>query len=247
MPLLGHRFSQRRKSSNKPRDLHIRKVSFSGCSLSSGCSFPSSSSMSTARAPSERVGSAGSGTFEPPSLHPTFQPPPRLYNRPLIYADSHQYEEGTTFFDDDDTEEDDSDYELTEREVPEQQRTEMELPPRAPIDHVTRERQEPQEYFLLQLTKRPPIPLSRWSESTVHTLDQLTPAGTPDGVSEPEPLGYRSPNFSYKRATVPKRPTMRVMDTFDNYIKRGRWKRRGILFNSSEMDDKDEADSGLAS
>merc|ERR1712000_292578 len=47
MHVLGHSFSQKRKDSKRPRDLHIRKISFSGSTLS-GCSLSSSDSTASA-------------------------------------------------------------------------------------------------------------------------------------------------------------------------------------------------------
>lgn len=247
MHVLGHSFSQRRKSP-KPRDLHIRKVSFSGCSLSSGGSLSSSSSSSssaastsTTRAP---LSSRTTASFDPLSLHPTFQPPPRLHDRPLLSPERRQFEAAATFFDDDD--ESDDGYFAGAGEYGCQGKEE--LPPHAsPMDHTGHDRTEPQDYFFQQITKRPQLPRSRWSESTVHTLEQLTPAASvmsPDGDDDGDDGGYpfqqpshsSMPNFSYKRATaLPKRPPMKTLDSLDEFIKRGGWKRRGIVFHEEDM------------
>ncbi|KAK3186790.1 hypothetical protein K4F52_004536 [Lecanicillium sp. MT-2017a] len=262
-------FSQRRKSPNKPRDLHIRKISFSGCSLSSGCSWTSdessfSSSASTERICHSRSGSGASGaSFDPLRLHPVSQPPPRLHERPFIVSptSTRHYSHGTTFYDDGVSEVgsayqgysmsvfdyDDSDTEVDdEDDGPGQPPAVMELPPLAsPMDHDTNDKEEAQDYFFLTLAKRPPMPRSHWSESTIQTLGQLTPAvssaTTPRGpVAEDaavEQARMMLPNFSYKRATVPKRPQIKPMDSVEQLVKRGGWKRRAVLLDGQEADD----------
>ena len=261
MHVLGRGFSQRRKSSIKrPRDLHIRKVSFSGCSLSSGCSFSSTSSSSTSSTARTHIADGHRGSHpsgvDPLSLHPTFQPPPRLYERPFI-ADSQHYEQPvSTFYDSEDEEEDDV---IEEKDVIDEQPFEMELPPHAsPSDHTGHERQEPTDYFMSALTKRPPLPRSHWSESTIQTIDSITPnppsVATPlddndDDISvlEMPSLSRRSSNFTFnfslKRNTVPKRPPMKPMDSVENFIKRGGWKRRGIVFKQDDVEDKSDRSS----
>ena len=253
MHVLGHSFSQKRKSTKRPRDLHIRKVSFSGSSLSSG-SFSSSSSTSTLTprnfSPS-RIDSAI--PVDPLQLHPTFQAPARLNERPLIRTESPRWQEAVSFFDDDDTEDEDEYDELPENEdydddfaVKPQGLTcrhqpEMALPPHAsPLDHT--DQHETTDYFLSQLSKRPPMPRSRWSESTIQTLDSLTPSCAAGTAAVDEVV----PNFSYKRNTVPKRPTMKSADSVDNFIKRGGWKRRGIVFHNEEMSEESYGDRGSA-
>lgn len=129
------------------------------------------------------------------------------------------------------------------------------------MDHTDHERQEPQDYFLATLAKRPPLPRSHWSESTIQTIDSITPNNTTTpstfdddtdddaSVLEMPALTRRSSNFSrafnfsYKRNTVPKRPPMKAMDSVDNFIKRGGWKRRGIVFHEEDMDNKPERTS----
>ncbi|GJN76914.1 hypothetical protein VFPFJ_06129 [Purpureocillium lilacinum] len=258
-------FSQRRKSS-KPRDLHIRKVSFSGCSLSSGSDFSSSPSSTLSASTPRAPRSSRSTTFDPLALHPTFQPPPRLHDRPLLSPERRRFEGAATFFDDSDgADEGDSgyferasEYEMRQWDIQEDQPFEMELPPHAsPMDHEDNDRTEPQDYFLLQLRQRPQLPKSRWSASTVYTLDQVTTGSTatPEddndlgGETETEAmeqteqtqlnqLGHRSmPNFSYKRETVVvRRPPMKTMDSLEDFIKRGGWKRRGIVFDNEDME-----------
>lgn len=259
MHVLGHSFSQRRKSpSKRPRDLHIRKVSFSGCSLSSGCSISSASSTSTTRTHLPRSASNSSGTFDPLSLHPTFHAPPRLHERPLIHSDPVRHDEPVpaTFFDDEtDDAEDEDDEELMRRQEQHQQHyqqpLDMALPPHvSPSDYSNlEERQEPQDYFFMTLAKRPPMPRSHWSESTIHTIhtsDQLTPGALVDDEDEDDDVAedvrpsLLAQTMSYKRSTHPKRPPMKGDDSVENFIKRGGWKRRGIVFHSEEMNPREE-------
>lgn len=94
------------------------------------------------------------------------------------------------------------------------------------------------DYFHLPFAKPPALPRSRWSESTIHTLCQPTPAasnaGTPLAFAENKNVA-NLPNFSYKRNTVPRRPPMKHVDTVEDVIKRGGWKRRGIVFDEKEV------------
>jgi len=246
MHVLGHSFSQKRKCTKRPRDLHIRKVSFSGSTISSGSSLSSSSSTSTFTPRHYSPGRITSAAnVDPLSLHPTFHAPARLNERPLIRTESPRWEEATSFFDDEDTEDDDEFDDLPEDDEDDsydvkpqgltcRHQPDMKLPPHAsPLDHTSHERHEATDYFMLQLTKRPSLPRSRWSESTIQTLDSLTPSCA-SGTSAVDEV---VPNFSYKRNTVPKRPTMRTGDSVDNFIKRGGWKRRGIIFHNEEMND----------
>ncbi|PHH84345.1 hypothetical protein CDD83_2081 [Cordyceps sp. RAO-2017] len=257
MHVLGRGFSQRRKTP-KPRDLHIRKVSFSGCSLSSGSSFSSSpstsvassssslsppSTASTARAPSSSR-SPAAGFVDPLASHPTFTPPPRLCDRPLLTSPERQrFDEPTTFF-------------LEEDETP--VFDDDDTPAAAPA-------------------KRPALPRSRWSDSTVATVESIMShadsdmddaeehdeasttwddsdsASATDSDSDSDdgdddidwhyylqqpPDGHQSmPNFSYKRETVAKRPPIKTLDSLEDFIKRGGWKRRGIVFHNGDTDD----------
>jgi hypothetical protein len=251
MHVLGHSFSQKRKSSKRPRDLHIRKVSFSGSSLSSGGSLSSSSSTSTFTPRTYSPSHTDSAiALDPLSLHPTFQAPARLNERPLIRTESPRWKEAVSFFNDDDSEddyetdelpeeEDEDDFEVKPQGLTCRHQPDMALPPHAsPLDHNAHERHEASDYFMLQLTTRPPIPRSRWSESTIQTLDSLTPSCASGTSAVDEAV----PNFSYKRNTVPKRPTMKTGDSVDNFIKRGGWKRRGIVFHNEEMNGESHED-----
>jgi hypothetical protein len=239
MHVLGHSFSQKRKCTKRPRDLHIRKVSFSGSTISSGSSMSSGSSTATF---TPRTYSP-SRIANPLSLHPTFHAPARLNERPLIRTESPQWKEAISFFDDDDTEEDDKFDDLVEDDEDDlydvkpqgltcRHQPDMKLPPHAsPLDHTTHDGHDSSDYFMLQLTKRPSLPRSRWSESTIQTLDSLTPSCA-SGTSAADEV---VPNFSYKRNTVPKRPAMKTGSSVDDFVKRGGWKRRGIIFHNEEM------------
>lgn len=145
----------------------------------------------------------------------------------------------------------------------------MELPPHA--EHLeedsTNERHDPADYFFQHVTKRPQMPRSRWSESTIQTLDQhdissptpgsMTPSGETyfdleddeeclnDTEAQGPPVQVElPPNFSYKyqrtvSAPESRRPPMRTMDSVEDFIKRGGWKRRGIVFDRREVGMRD--------
>ncbi|KID85201.1 hypothetical protein MGU_07623 [Metarhizium guizhouense ARSEF 977] len=254
---IGHSFSQRRKT-HKPKDLHIRKVSFSGSSLSSSPSTSSTSSASTARAPSSaRTPTTGSTSpgFGPLSAHPTFHPPPRLHDRPLISPERCAYPPASTFFDDstDDEDLDGGDYTV----VGKAQALHFSHPPSPPPEHDDAPVfSDAQDYFTLQLaSRRPPMPRSRWSDSTVQTLDldldldldrDLSSADDLDldetpGSDAPVPLDV--PNFSHKRSvSTPKRPPMRSLDSLEDLMKRSGWKRRGVVFNETEGEGEGEGE-----
>lgn len=257
---LGHR-----RKSSKTRDLHIRKVSFSGCSLASGCSFESNSSTSTSRPTLHtRCGSSGSnGSFDPLRSHPIHQAPPRLSDRPIIRPISRpQTEPLTTFYNDEESEDEyrgypisvfdeddtDDDFESVYAD------STMDMPAlTSPSEHSNDESDdEPSEYFFLDFAKRPQLPRSRWSESTIQTINQLTPAIS--NVDSPlyieqaiaVPLPQKFPNFSYKRNTVPRRPSIHASDSVEDLIKRGGWKRRGIVFHNEDVASCDGTEAGIA-
>ncbi|KAH8170070.1 hypothetical protein LIA77_10614 [Sarocladium implicatum] len=200
MYVLGRGFSHRRKSASKsPRDLHIRKISLSGCSVgswdseaSSTCSSSVTPTMPTFPAAFARTESAITtrSSFEnnPLGLHPSYIAPPRLAHRPYLQPEQRRAytapevgssNMGSTFFYDD-TEDDDegvsfgfaeNDAETMELPLHEEQPKNMALPPAAsPLDYTSHEREQPQDYFMVQLTQRPPMPRSHWSESTIQTL-----------------------------------------------------------------------------
>lgn len=185
----------------------------------------------------------------------------------------------STFYHDDTEDEDElggggyghyeSDGETLELPLHEQQPRHMELPPAAsPLDHTANERVQPQDYFLYQLDRRPPMPRSHWSESTIQTLvdfddlDDLasgacTPAAdeidlteldlsTAESSSDESPSTFIGvaepvvilPNFSYKRAVPPQRPSVEsTVDKVAEVNKTGGWKRKAVLFNKNEAGD----------
>ncbi|KAI8669549.1 hypothetical protein NCS57_00770200 [Fusarium keratoplasticum] len=261
-----HGFSQRRKSSRRPRDLHIRKVSFSGSSLSSGCSLSSSSStisdVSTPT-PTQTPIATTRPEIDPLASHPAFHAPPRLYERPFICMD----EAEPVFYGGNDDEE-----QYVEHETA--QPIEMALPPHvSPMDVADEQCKEPQDYFFTTLSKRPPMPRSRWSESTIQTLDQFDNSDSEDSdeitqseesededddasVLEMRRLTRRasalktiSLNTTYAPRTgpAPKRPPMRSLDSVDNFIRRGGWKRRGIVFRQEDMENQQRSEADRAS
>ncbi|KAL6866757.1 hypothetical protein J3F83DRAFT_741031 [Trichoderma novae-zelandiae] len=243
---------QRRGS--KPRDLHIRKVSFSGCSLASTSdrSFSSdSSTTSTIRGLTPRLApnSGTSATFDGFSIHSASQPPKRLHDRPFILTNQHHYDSAPSFYDSEDA--DSSDLEASERdfdgEDEDQTQFVMELPHASPVNDRDYEGDEPRDYFFMHINNRPSLPRSRWSESTiasVESLDDLTPITS---MSEPasssakadaqqaEAAGASTPHCVTSN-NVPKRPTFRTVDSFEDYVKRGGWKRRGVVFHRDDMD-----------
>jgi hypothetical protein len=258
MHVLGHSFSQKRKCSKRPRDLHIRKISFSGSSLSDG-SLSSDCSTASARTAIPPL-PYGTSTIASPT-----QAPLRLHERPFKSAKV----QGTTFYDS--ALSDDEDYEEggDVNEIVEVEGTQfhMEMPPHTTHiqEDTTQERHESSDYFFFQhVTKRPPIPRSRWSESTIQTLDQHEISSPTPGTMTPrgdEGTGYYSsedevdmegppvqvelpPNFSHKylrtvSAPEARRPPMRTMDSVEDFIKRGGWKRRGIVFDKREVGMRD--------
>ncbi|KHO01287.1 uncharacterized protein MAM_00288 [Metarhizium album ARSEF 1941] len=253
---IGHGFSQRRKT-HKPKDLHIRKISLSGSSLSSGSSFSSSSSTATMRTCSSARTPTG---LDPLSSHPTFSPPPRLHDRPLISPERcHHHQQVSTFLDDSTDDEVDGDYTVAKAlHLSHPAEATTMLPPPHPFtlggdDALTwTEPSNPLDYFTLQpASKRPPLPRSRWSESTIQTLDlDLDPeldqdlsSADDDVVTTPDsevhvPLETEIPNFSHKRSvSTPKRPPMRSLDSLEDLIKRSGWKRRGVVFNESDAEE----------
>jgi hypothetical protein len=119
--------------------------------------------------------------------------------------------------------------------------------PRTAIDYflLQQRQQEPQQQ------ERPALPRSHWSQSTIMTLD-ATPTPLPQEAErerEEQPERQQRlerqvrqqatasyPNFSYKRNTVPTKaapkrpPLVPTADNVDAFIRRGGWKRRGIVF-----------------
>lgn len=256
-------FAQRRKSSksSRPRDLHIRKVSFSGSSLSSGCSLSSSSTISPGTTPTAHTPiSTPRPDNDSVTSHPLSHAPPRLFERPFIRVDN----TSPVFGGSNDVDVDEEAY--LERDVAAQQPTEMALPPHvSPMDVSDVDGKEPKDYFFTTLAQRPPLPKSRWSESTIQTIEQFDDDEDSDQVTQSEDsdddddddasvlemrrrsnrasaLQNLSVNVSFsqpappRRPGPPQRPPMRSLDTVDNFIRRGGWKRRGIVFRQEDMD-----------
>lgn len=124
----------------------------------------------------------------------------------------------------------------------------MEMPHASPVSHHDYETvDEPQDYFFryIQTKKRPTLPQSRWSDSTiesiVESIDDLTPVTSmsepaspiAEAEAEAEAAGESTPTPA---TTVPKRPTFKAINSFEDYVRRGGWKRRGIVFNPEDMD-----------
>lgn len=168
MPIFSG-LGQRRGS--KTRELHIRKISFSGCSLSE--SFSSDSSSSTLRAHTPRLATSTGTTssFDGLSIHSSY-PPKRLHDRPFIMSDRQHYESAPAFYDSEDAES--SDLEPSERdfdgEDEDQTQFTMELPHASPVsNHDYGAAEEPQDYFFMHIASRPkPVNQSRWSDSRLH-------------------------------------------------------------------------------
>lgn len=341
MHILSKGFSQcRSKSTTRPRDLQIRKVSMSDSSLSSGSDASTirytptpgtpgsvSRSFTTAYATSQRSRSdsvstgttsgsssssgSGSGSFDPLHSHPTHLAPPRLHNRPIIHSERDSHEAVSTFLEDESSDEEDEDYETAvescngyEVSVREAMDNQVEESLQDDIYYSNHERHASQEsYFTLDLTSRPPLPQSRWSASTIQTLEPLsrttsfadlagirTPDvydyNNPDGIlayEEVEPVPALPtttamklaplPNFSYKRlappsttttttisavaagptstpqmsastltpfAPTPRRPQLKSTgDSLDNFLTRGCWKRKGIVFHTEAVEQEE--------
>lgn len=268
MHVLGHGFGSRRKSSTKrPRDLHIRKVSFSGSSLSSGCSLSSSTSSTPVATPTARTPTAAfRPEMDPLQLNPAFHAPPRLFERPFKKIDPvpefHSHDDEDDF--------------IVNQDVDESTPVKKALPHVSPEDDLDCGTPEPSDYFLTALAPPPqpqprhasPVNLSRWSESTVASLDfevnQDSDSEEEDATSDSDnddndvlemrrlsrrlsrrsshraaALQTLSLNITYtpRPANAPKRPPMRSLDSVDNYIRRGGWKRRGIVFRAEDAED----------
>lgn len=115
-------------------------------------------------------------------------------------------------------------------------------------------------YFKLRLDmlQRPTLVRSHWSESTIGTLSDSSESSgesieglesvdseeevvTPtahEGAFFEEVQEPRWTNFSYKRNTVAAVPRRRpgAGNAVDDYVKRGGWKRRGIVFQNKDDD-----------
>ncbi|KJZ74863.1 hypothetical protein HIM_05772 [Hirsutella minnesotensis 3608] len=293
MQALSRGFSQRRKTSSKPRDIHIRKVSVSGSSLSSGSSVSSTMSAasstssisppcsaSISRASTSRSAYCRSVAAGPDPLgsNPTFPqpiPPPRLCDRPLLHSpeQQHHFEEPATFFIEDDVQETpepedyfgDYSYNASEKTPA----VDIYL---SALSDDDADETETDDYFGIQVVETRPVLRSRWSDSTIASVESIMSQGDTESLADTEddlsevhddnhvvevvdssdaedshgeqqqsmakPLaGHQSmPNFSYKRDTMPRRPPIKTLDSLDDFIKRGGWKRRGIIFHNEDID-----------
>ncbi|KAG5953392.1 hypothetical protein E4U57_005464 [Claviceps arundinis] len=279
---IGHGFGQRRKNSSS-KNLNIRKISLP-CLSTTGSSFSSTSSTMSAPEPSSARSRTGSHGFGPLSLHPTYhqqqqqQPPPRLHDRPLISPRQKDQYEPPSFFHDDDFSEsadeegfddrqtvigDDEEYTFCRAQVlhfshcPQPKEMIVSSSPRtSAVDHDTlMDGSESRNYYMRQLAKRPAMPCSRWSDSTIQTLDfvddiapdETLPSDEDEEQEQEEEeeeeqkatkeevcMDVPMPNFSRKRITAPSRPPLRSLDSLDDFIKKSGWKRRGVIFDRSE-------------
>ncbi|KOS20889.1 hypothetical protein ESCO_004049 [Escovopsis weberi] len=225
----------------KSRDLHIRKISFSGSSVSSG-SFSSTSSCSTARGDD-----SSSLNFDPLALHPTFHAPPRLHNRPFIPLDGRRYQDVSAFCDDSEDDHSDVDshpsllhhnqrrrrYHTQAASTASDEEDRMGMMPSAAAAAA----QEESCFFAMHLAPRPQLPPSRWSESTIATMQTFDEFGAPTSASMLSVAGGPAACAGEGAAetTRTQRPGMKHMDTFEHFVKRGGWKRRGIVFHSEDM------------
>lgn len=249
----------------KPEIIHIRKPSLSS-------SVSSASSVSTARSPpytSHSFRHTHPIDMDPLGLHPTFVPPPRLSERPFILPQN-DHSGGV------------EDHVLEHYFRSQDSNLKMDAMPAPPTDsptpmqHSNHEAQprsdEGGDYFLYKLhllehqekqrqqvldSMGPALNRSRWSESTIQTIDMDETAIIDDDEEEEDDeddhsvlemaiperqVEVRHPaswqNFSYKRDPLtpasPRRPPIKTMDSVEDFIKRGGWKRRGIVFQNEE-------------
>jgi hypothetical protein len=257
---------KKKRERRVPAAIHIRQPSLSS-SVSSAESLSTRSTHSLSS--SHRHEHEEPVEFDPLSLHPTFHPPARLSERPFILTDDDDVEPRLS------QEEEDEWKFLREGQIRlEGGKALPALPldtptPMSPANananavtitetHTGHERDETEaeaegdgnmdggDYFTLQKEtppdQRPTLLRSHWSESTIMTLDG-TP--TPQEREIRQPTQARWQNFSYKRATVPKRPPMKTMDSIENFIKRGGWKRRGIVFHQDPPSSRRASEQSL--
>lgn len=108
------------------------------------------------------------------------------------------------------------------------------------------------------------MPKSRWSESTIQSVQTFDDDEEDDSevtqsedseddnddmsVLEMRRLSRHSSalkpasinaTFSARPGLAPKRPPMRSLDSVDNFIRRGGWKRRGIVFHKEDLECQD--------
>lgn len=215
-------FLKRREKPAKPTMARLR--------ISKPESLTSSSTISTTPT-SSSASSRRSRTveYDPLGLHPTHHaPPPRLADRAFIDVGAGE-------------------------------------PSSAGYLEAAAPKVEDPGYFKLRLDmlQRPTLVRSHWSESTIGTLsDSSESDGSVEGLESVDTEGeeeeeevvtptahegffeeeeVREPawtNFSYKRNTVAVVPRRRpgAGNAVDDYVKRGGWKRRGIVFQNKDDD-----------
>ncbi|KAK1963177.1 hypothetical protein LY78DRAFT_210215 [Colletotrichum sublineola] len=231
-----------------PEALHTRKPSLTN-SVSSNESSSTRSTRSTATARRSRV-----LDFDPLSQHPTFHPPPRLFERPFIHNSQSIEDEVINSY-----------FSSQEAAAAEQAKAaavpSMPAPPvdslRTPIQEQKQQQQQQQQqsrsqelaaegddYFLFKVQQhiaatRPQLPRSHWSESTINTMASTAEEDDDDSSENGSIVNDERPvresqwqNFSHKRLSPPnaRRPQMKSLDSVEDFIKRGGWKRKGIVF-----------------
>ncbi|KAK1998175.1 hypothetical protein LX36DRAFT_43070 [Colletotrichum falcatum] len=249
----GHCSPSSTRSRRHPEALHTRNPSLTN-SVSSNDSSSTRSTRSAGTVRRSRV-----LDFDPLSQHPTFHPPPRLFERPFIHS-SHSLEDDVIS----------SYFSSQEAAAAEQAKAAAAAAPSMPAPPVDSPRtpiqvqqqpqpqQQPQgrsrelaaegdDYFLFKVQQhieatRPQLPRSHWSESTINTMastagedDEEDEDSSENGsiVGEERPLREcQWQNFSHKRLSPPnpRRPQMKSLDSVEDFIKRGGWKRKGIVF-----------------
>ncbi|KAJ0160395.1 hypothetical protein CTA2_8034 [Colletotrichum tanaceti] len=246
----GHCTPSSNKTKRHPEALHTRKPSLSN-SVSSSDSSSTQSTRSTGTVRHTRV-----LDFDPLSLHPTFHAPPRLYERPFIH-NSQTIEDDVinSYF----SSQEAAAAEQTKASFAAAAMPNMPAPPvespRTPIQQQQQQERsqehaaEGDDYFLFKVQQhiaatRPELPRSHWSESTINTMasahhdnddDEDSENSSENGsiVDVERPIRESQwQNFSYKRNSPPisRRPQMKSLDSVEDFIKRGGWKRRGIVF-----------------
>merc|ERR1712000_96257 len=216
MHVLGHSFSQKRKDSKRPRDLHIRKISFSGSTLS-GCSLSSSDSTASAVTAIIPRSQHSGNVYQtaPPWLHErpfkqTLSPQQPTYDVAVEDSDADSF--------DDTEEEGDDDVDLNQFV--------MEMPPHAsPAEDACSTDATPDaatDYFFFRQQAQRPAMQSRWSESTIQTVRTMEDLSTPAAEEEDDENRMSvmdTPIFSYKRAvSTPaaiQRPTMKKLNSVE--------------------------------
>jgi hypothetical protein len=104
------------------------------------------------------------------------------------------------------------------------------------------------------------MPKSRWSESTIQSIQTFEDEEDDSEVTQSEdsedetddasvlemrrlsrhalkPVSINT-TYTARPGLAPKRPPMRSLDSVDNFIRRGGWKRRGIVFHKDDLDNQ---------